>query len=552
MSMLHLNGWAVPVVTCELKHQDIAGARGYSANGLYRFTRNSYARTWRCRTGLLTSAERDALLQILGHRGDGWQWDLAGDAANGVHTSSKRFYSDKFRAAQSAEEVATLESAYAADGARVYDYNGNTMALHDGAEGMLHVDPGSTNILTANQSHPTANGHLTDYAANAPSTSTHAADSSRYWTGSGAVQVTVDEAGDGVEVTATVTAGQTYQLSCYVSPRAGGESIRIEYYDTAGTPNQIAVQNYTLPSDVDTWVRITCGGEQTAGETTAKMRVTMQGGTGAFGIDGLQIEQQDVAPTAWLDAGDDVWGSGNGIRPAGVLDYDQFLTGHTSGITFGGWFNVLDVGGGVGRYLLQTAAATEASARLSITTGDAPTAVIYASDGSLLQATGSALTAGHHHLVATYDPSSTPTLTLYVDGASAATDTTWSGARSRWDVENTTGDFSIGSNGSAGTTTAHDALIGSIHVLPYVVPASVVSGWRHYDSDLVAVTTARPTPSVMPINAYGDFLQSGHDPDGVAVYAQVDSAPHEPWFSSGTWQERGGRVAFTLFEAEKR
>lgn len=547
MSFLHLNGWAVPVVTCELAPVGIAEARGYSANGFYQYTRNEYARSWRCRTGLLTSAERDALLQILNHRGDGWQWDLAGDAANGVHTSSKRFYSDKFRAAQSAEEVATLSSAYAADGGRVYDWNGNTLALHDGAEGMLHVDPASTNLLTGNQSHPTANGHLTDYAANPPSTSTHAADTSRYWTGSGAVQVTVDEAGDGIEVTATVTALQKYQLSCYVSPRAGGESIRIEYYDTATpTPNQIDVQDYTLPSDVDTWTRIKCGGTQTAGETTAKMRVTLQGGTGAFGIDGLQIEQQDDAPTAWLDAGDDVWGSGNGIRPAGVLDYDQWTAAFSSGLTVAAWVNITTVGGGVQRFIVRTSADANARLELYLNTSDQPLAVAYASDGSNLSTTGGALTVGHHHLVATYNPAATPTLTLYVDGTSAATDTTWSGARSRLDVETSAGDFAIGSIGSAGTSTSHSALLGSIHVLPYVVPASVVTGWR------ASAATARPTPAVMPIRAYGDFLQSGNDPNGVEVYCQVDSAPHEPWFSSGTWQERGGRVAFTLYEAVKR
>lgn len=534
--MLHLNGWAVPVTTCEPAQVGISEARGYSPNGVYQFARNGFARAWRVRTGLLTSAERDALLEMLGHRGDGWQHGLRGTAPAGIHTDSKFFYTDKTRPAQSAEEVATVESAYAADGARVYDWNDNTLALHDGAEGMLHVSPATTNLLSANEAHPTANGHLTDVA-----TGTHAADTARYWTGSGAVEVTVAATGDGVEADATATIGQIYQLSAYVSPRAGGEAIRVEYLNAAAAV--IATANYTLPSDVDTWMRVKVSGTQVT-DTTAKIRVTMPSATGAFGIDGLQIEQVDTAPTAWVDPGADVWGSGNGVRPAGVLDYDLWTSNFTHGITIAAWANLQFVGAGVARTIVRTSSGGS-RAVLDFTTDDKAQFLVIASDGSTLVAQSSALTVGHYHLVGMYNPTGTPTATLYSNGSSVATDTTWSGDRTRWDVDGHSGDFCIGSTGSAGTSVAHTP-IGAIQVLPYVVPASVVSGWY------ASAATARPPPGVMPIQAHGSFLQSGNDPNGVEVFAQVDAAPHEPWFSSGTWQERGGRVAFTLFEASTR
>ena len=529
MAFMELNGWSVPVASCELSQVGIAESRGYSPNGIYQMRRNSFARAWRCRSGLLTSGERDALLEMLGHRGDGWNWDLRGDAPAGVHYSDKHFYSNKFRPALSAQQQATVESAYAADRARVYDWNANRLAAHERCQGVLHVDPASTNLLSATKAHPTANGHLVDV-----STGSHAADSSRYWTGSGAVEVTTGGVGGGVKASSFATIGLTYQLSCYVSPRAGGESLTVEYIN--GGASVLGTANYTLLGDVDTWQRLVVFGVQ-ATDTIANIQVTSQSGSPVFGIDGLQIEQVDSGPTAWLDPAADIWGSGLGVRPAGRLDFDQWTTGFLSGITLSAWVNIQRPG--VTGTLVRSAATGTAVLQV---TGGQYNCHIAATDGSLVTALGGTTEVGPHNIVGVYDPV-TATVSLYVDGIFIASDSVWSGARERWDVDQATGDFAIGTNGNPGVNVSPGP-ISSLLVLPYVVPPSAIESWYR------AGTDARPTVGVMPIHATGSFLQQGNEE--VMVLGQVDGTPHEPYFTGPTLEERGGRVAFTLFEAEKR
>ena len=534
MSFLHLNGWAIPIATCEPSHAGIAESRGYTVNGIYSLQRNSYSRVWRCRTGLLTSQERDALMEMLGHRGDGWRWALLGEDANGQHTASKHFYTDKRRPARSGQEVAQMVSAYAADGARVYDWNYNPVAPHAGSEGAACVDKGSTNLLSANEARPTVNGHLVDVF-----TGTHAADTTRYWTGSGAVNVNCLATNDGIEVNATAVVSTAYVASAHVYARSDNQQIVVKYLNGAGT--ELDSQSYTLPT-AGQWYRLKTAGTQ-AVDTTARLRVLSNNGAMDFGVDGLQIETQTNGhPTAWLDPGVDVWGSGNGVRPAGILDYETFSTTARRGLTLSAWVNLQAVGSGANDHIVDLFDGTPAAV-LFADSSDRFEFQIKSSDGNTLSCTSAAKAVGVYHVVGVHDPDAN-SASLYVDGALEQSDTTWSGgSRERFDPEKGSGDTSIGTAGVAGTANWLGT-IGAVQVLPYPVPASIVSGW--YDSG----EDDRAQPGVFPIGAYGGFLQRGDD--RVDVYAQLDASPHEPYYTGSTWETRGGRVAFTLFEAERR
>jgi hypothetical protein len=532
MSFLNLNGWAVPIVSCEPSHIGISPRRGYSPNGIYQFQRNSYARSWSCRTGLLTSEERDVLTEMLGHRGDGWRWSLQGTAPAGVHTDSKFFYSDKRRAAQSAEEVATVVSAYAADGARVYDWNYNPVSPCEGSEGAVCVDEGSTNLYTANRAHPTANGHLTNV-----SSGTHAADSTRFWTGSGAVNVNCTADGDGVRADFTATIGQPYVLSAHVYAREDDQVVKCRYWNSS--PAEIATVTYTLPT-AGSWYRLKVSGTQTT-TTTGQIRVTSFGGGAMdFGIDGLQAELQTTGhPTAWIAGG-----SPGVTRAAGILDYDLFTTDFTRGITISAWVNHQTNSDAVSRSIVDIGETQKNQVRLYRVGSGFYQFLVYDGQGNSLEP-AIAESLGVHHIVGVYDRQANSS-TIYVDGgASGVTDSSWNGADGHnfWDASRGTGDFSIGTFSAAGSANWHGT-IGSVQILPYPVPASVVTGWYDSGSD------ARAQPGVLPMGAYGDFTQFGEE--RVDVYGQLDSAPHEPWWNGATFEKRGGRVAFTLFEAEKR
>lgn len=535
MSFLHLNGWDIPLVSCELSQRAIAAFRGYSPNGVYQMQRNSFARVWVARTSLLTSAQRDALLEMLGHRGDSYRWDLAGNPAGYVYVgdaSVAEVYSDKFRPPQAVEAVATIHSTYAADGARVYLANNAPVGPMAGCSGSVAVEPGTVNLLSASEAHPTANGHLTNIASGS-----HAAESDRYWTGAGSVTVTCTASNDGVEANGTGVIGQIYQLSVYVRGSAGGEQIVLQHRNAAGAI--IASQAYTLPSELDKWTRYKVSGTQIT-DTTVRLFILSANGAMQFSVDGLQVEQQNARVTSWVDPAQDFWGSGNGVRDAGVLDYDTWLASYTSGVTLASWINLHTLIGAA-QTLIQTGA-TGARANLVINNLEQPYFSAISSDDSLQRPTGTALSLGLHFIVGVHDPTANASY-LYVDGALVDTDSTWSAARQYWDAKTHAGDLSVGSNGTPGSTCPA-AILGPTMVLPYVLPASVIGGLY------AAAVDDRAAPGVIPIGAHGTFLQDGDK--RVDVYSQVDATPHEPWFNGATWELRGGRIAFTLFEAEKR
>lgn len=548
VKFMHLNGWAVPIVTCEPVHVPIADARGYGPNGVYQFARNEYARAWTCRTGLLTGAQRDALLDILGHRGDGWSWPLSA-APSGVEylnaTTDSPGFSSKFRA-QSAQ-LATIVSAYGGDGSRVYDHNGNPMAPFAGAAGSVVLDHGTTNLLAAVHAQATASGNFTALGGGVLST-----DTSRYWRGGASVKCVATNAGDGLQPNAAVggLANATrYSVTVHVKRLSGDAELRL--LETGGSNPGSTIAAIPWASDNDAWIRATAARVTGATAGTLTWQVVQKNATAAtFWANGAQLENTAThfEPTAWIDSGADPWLAGNGVRGGGLLDYSNFITTYTRGCTIACWYNVQRVTSASLRQLVRTAG-VDPRFDIYINTAGQVVSEAVASDGSFIRSnTAGAITLGWHHFVAVYDRDAS-SLTLYVDGVSQGTDSYWGGGRQYWDAENTSDVVTIGTQGLVGAQAAL-GIIGAIQLLPYPVPASVADAWYDYDDVLLTFRDDRAQPAVMPIGAYGSFLHGG---DRYAdVYAQVDSAPHEPWFNGSTWETRGGRVAFTLFEDAKR
>lgn len=538
MSYLHINGYAIPIESCEPTHQHIAASMGYSPNGVYQLSRNGYARAWKCRSGLLTTAERHAMMAILGHRGDGWRFNLSA-ASNGVvyitDATSPEVYSDKFKVPQSAEAVATIMAAYGADGARVYDWNGNPYGAFDGSQGSVLVEPGTTNLLSANEAHPTANGHVINVF-----TGTHAADSARYWTGSGCIAVNCLATNDGIEVNGTGVVSSDYVLTGKVRGHVGGEQLQVLYLNNAGTT--IANGNITLAADADRWTRVRVYGTQVV-DTNVRLRILSNNGAMNFSVDGLQIEQKTTQPTAWVDPGQDPWGSGSGVRPNGVLDFDTFVSEWVDGFTLSAWVNVQNVTPAASGLIVDTGSGNPRTG-LYITTGGALVFFANASGPatSALSVTGGVVSAGWHHVVGVYDRDAN-TAYLYVDGAADGSDDTWSGVRQYFDIENSANDTSIGSAGTAGANT-FPGPIASVQFLPYAMPATVIAGM--YDS----AQQVRLPPGVLPLSVHGDALQLGER--WIQATATLDATPHNPWWNGATFESGGGRVAFTLNEAVRR
>ena len=546
MSYLQINGYPIRVrVGQDLSYMDVAGHKGYSFNGRYQCSRNALGRRWAITSAVLPSDEVKALMGMLKMRGDAWRWDLpSGVTPNGVHyivdSSDSEAYSDKRRVPQNTDAKATLASAYGADGSRVYDWNLNPYAPFSGCQGSLLVDGGTTNLLTANESNPES-GALGWFASGGGAV---AASTGDYWTGAGSVEFTY-AAGtvDGARTSnRAVAATTTYVASVYIKGAAGGETITV---GVGGDSSAITFTEYTLSSTPDRWHRLTHAHTTDGSDTTAFIVITgtATDPSGIVFIDGgqLEVDPGDGYPTAWVDVGSTPWGVG-GFRPAGLLNFDQWMTGFMDGFTISAWVNLQYTGSSADRIICDTAGDRPRAYLYVQNSTDYPIFVVSNEANSDLAATGAALTTGWKHIVGVYSAKA-DTAYVYVNGVLSGSDAVWSANRvGPWAAAKQTGDFSIGTAGAAGVTTFTGPL-GPIQFFPFTAPANFVKGLYASGADQLAV------PGLMPLAAQGTMLGSSEE----AVYCYAENirfrmVPHKSPIT-GEFENGGGEVSFELVEA---
>jgi hypothetical protein len=547
MSYLQINGYPIRVrVGQELSYQDIAGHKAYSFNGRYQCSRNALGRRWAITTAVLPGDEAKALMGMLKMRGDAWRWDLPSDVSpNGVHyiadSSDAEVYSDKRRVPQTAEAKATLASAYGADGSRVYDWNGNAYAPFSGCQGSLLVDGGTTNIGDA----------VTSWAGAGGPTVTTVTDVK--WAGSNSRKCAATAAGQGLVSRLFTTAlgdyvsGDKLTASVYVKCDDPTMQIRLSMWEKyAGVPgyNELFTQSLTIPAD--SWQRFMLSGlTDTIGLTSEEVYFSVRTETTAsvsFWVDGFQLENNSslVAPTAYVGISDNPWGSGNGVRPAGLLNFDQWMTGFTDGITVSAWVNVQYITSAASRVIVDNTHGNP-KVQLHINSAGQPVITCNSATASGLVASGAALAVGWHHITGVYSAKDL-TAYLYVDGALIASDSTWSGPRKGIDAALFSPDFTLCGSGGAGAQNLAMPL-GPIQFFPFATPANFVSGLYASGADQLAV------PGLMPLAAQGTMLGSSEE----AVYCYAENVrfrmvPHKSPIT-GEFENGGGEVSFELVEA---
>lgn len=547
MAYLHLNGYAVPVAhASKASFEEVSARRAYTQNAHYIFSRSALVRAWRFQTAILGRADLAALSGMLNSLGDGWRWDLS-SSANGVYyitgATDQEAYSDMRRPSKALESVATVMSAYGADGSRVYDWNGNAYAPFAGCEGAVLVELASQNRASANQFNPSATTGFGNIGTGV--TLSNSPDNA--WIGSTCVAATLPGSVQAEGIATIAFTGRTsYVISGFIklSPSliTAAKSVRCQLYDTTAAAS--LDYNDITPTDQDGWYRVFAAGSPAGGAgSNVEFRIFIGSNdtAGVMYLDGVQSEDDvgDGYPTAPVAPGSNPWGSGSGIRPNGVLDYDTFLSTYTRGLTVSAWVNLQRLSP-ASNTLVWAGADTNPRPLLLMTTSNEASFQVFAADGSNLTTLSSAKTAGWHHLVGVYDPVSA-SAKLYVDGALASTDTTWSGNRTRFDIAGISGDLSIGTAGTAGATWSPGP-IGPLIVYPFAATASIIAGWYNNASDNV------PVPGVLPLAAHGDFLSAGEE--SIKAHAKVEDITTVPHFDpvTGAWDDGGGRMSFSLFE----
>lgn len=548
MAVIRVNGYAVAgQIGFAGEVLELNSQRGHSPNGVYQLRRNGTVRSWRFTTRMLPRDEALALSYMLQQRGDAWRFDLNGSPDGVVYVSDDtvpEVWSDTRRVPRSAEAECTVISTYAADGSRVYDWNRVPYGPFAGSKGSLLVEPASANIATANQFDPSA---TTGFGALGVGVSLSVSPDI-YWTGSSSVAATLPGSNQSEGISCGTFTGQTdYVVSGFIklSPAliSAAVSVRTQLYDlTAGTSLDF---NDISPTDGDGFYRVYAAGSPAGGAgSNVEMRIFIGSNTtaGIIYLDGVQVEDdvKNGYPTAPIDPGTNPFGGSNGTRPAGELDFDQYISGYSKGLTIAAWVNVQYTGVAQTKYILDLGDSYP-RAVLYIDSSDAAKFDVFARDASFLNPTSSALAVGWHFIVATYNPIDR-TARVYVDGALAASDSAWSASRQFFDPSTISGNISIGTAGTAGVDTAQFPL-GPIYVLPYAVPLNLISGC--YQS----ATDDRPVPGLYPLSVSGDILGVGEK--HVYCHARVRSIINDPHVVSGAWDGAAARVDFDLYEAEK-
>jgi hypothetical protein len=529
MAYLKLNGWTVPIKqdSGQMRVAEVA-TRGRSPNNAYFWGRsNRPKRTWSFETTPLSSADAQSLLTLLNQDGDYWDFQ---STTRPLDTAVANLASQK-GSSLSAAGSHTIQTRLAADGTPCYDFDGYAVTpWSQGNPGAVWQEPSSTNILSADNAHPTTNGHLTDVEGG-----THAADTTRYWRSTASVAVSTTETGDGVATSATAASAATrYECTLWIRGRGASEAVQIQFADDVGGFGAAATEDFTLPANA--WRRIRVVHTTAGGTTTVTARVLNNGDVAqTWNVAGLQVEAQAFRPTTWL--------AGTTSRTFAVNNYRNPAYLRSEGVTIGCWINLLVSQASTnGADVFWIGPETTTSTGLQITAGNVPayfviTVDINAGSGrSYLSTAGSALTAGAgwKHLVGVYNPA-TLTASFYIDGTLVSTDTTWTGYKTLQteDLPNT---VYFGS-GLAGLAPFHGPIAGAF-VLPCALSASAVAGLYSATVD---------SPGLVPLMVSGDFLPANER--SMLCHAVVGDVGHVGHMQGSSWAANNTVIRFQLEEA---
>lgn len=458
MSMLRIDGYTVPAASLD-EGEDEIGSRDRAVNGAELIDRIGVVRKWSGVTKPSSADVIDAIRRILRGEGDVWPFDGDTWSAKGVDENSGTY---------------EFENTAAADGASV-----STAAKF--GTGSLAVNLWTTNILAQNVRTGTDTlGTTSGFATVGISIASVTSD---YWQGARSLRA-IGSAGSWCNSTGvSCSASTNYSGSVYCKGEAGGEPISVSLYDNGG--GLISTTTATLTTS---WQRITVTGVTDSGASTISIRLEpTSGGPHVWYSDGFQVEARDTA-TSWVDG---TRASDEYLR----LDATSYRDKMGSDWTFNLWMSVGDttVGSSGDQLLVGLHDGTQTNGVRIYEAAGEIVAEVYGGDASpdtVVTTSGAAVNDRAFHMITVVYDRSAGLLTVYVDGASAGTDT---------GVEKP--DFSaVQYFWVGGEDLAVDVCNGQIDdllLVPYAASASQVAAW--YSSGIAHSALPR-------IYVDGDFI----------------------------------------------
>jgi hypothetical protein len=270
---LDINGWRVPVRSCELKPFEL-GTRDRAVDGTMMIQRRGVKRRWAVQTALMQWIDANALWNLV--QGRGHQWRFNGTTNPQDTTASNLASAGGLQATNS--PTYTIETRTAADGSAVKWMYSTTAAADPTAfgSGALYVSPGYTNLCSS--------AHATGSSAGWSTTAgmTVSTDTNNYWQGTGSVKC-VTTGTSAIYRFETTTTSQVYTYSAYVKPTANNTVIGFNIFDGSGS--SINLVSYTLPT-AGVWYRVF--NTFTAASTSTRPTPEIVGATTVY-MDGFML-----------------------------------------------------------------------------------------------------------------------------------------------------------------------------------------------------------------------------------------------------------------------
>lgn len=561
MAFLRVNGMEVPVKQGgEIRVIESRPTRGFSLNGTPTFGRSRTHRAYRFTTTHMTREESMALLSLLMHEGDAWQF--APPSFSGIDTTTATAYSDKGLADSSASFA--VVDARGADGSRVYTSPPGVFSSPDGiintfsdcqpatpgmwSRGAVTVGSDTTNLLSAANAECSSAAAFTAFL---PITTTLSVSTSHYWQGTNSLKIASTGGGGGAHLNnatgGALTGGSTYNIQCRMkavpSTTTGGDfEIRMAV-DDRGTSSTEFDNDLTLDTSTnehaDRWFQFDLVVTIDAGATDVNLFFYGEYlDAWDLYVDGLMITEADEVRS---------WVAGGSSRNSQRLLYTVDWLRDVDAITLATWVNpyAVDPSNNTRVIAVGDTSAGVSTTLFCRTTGAWSSIIQDSRTGTSItvaQANGSASVTtadGWTHLAATYNLD-TYTTSLYINGTLAATSTAGANAQARnrrlTYAENSTNQISIGS-----TLSLTQKGIGAI-ANPMIIPAILSADQI---ADLAAMADGDFGIGIAPLYVDGDALPVFRN--GMKCIANVSQATIQEIYFSGVL-EKAQEITFELVE----
>jgi len=546
MAFLQINGYTVPVKSCEEQREEI-GYRDRAFSGVPVSDIRTIKRVWNCTTKPMLQRDADNLARVIS--GDGDRYGFNNFISSGL---TKYYATDKgiinltsnsagtwIPATNHGDQVRTDKELHHATAVEMTPTQSSETERTNGSLGLQNP---KTNLFSPNTR--SAENAPTGYSA--VGGATLASDTNKYWQGSKSLKVTTSSNGDGVRTDAidlgavpNGTSGKTYTASAYVWVDNTATTYAYIRDETNGVngPQTSAILEFG-----GGWARYSASITLAADSQYLRLYVkTTATTTRNYYLDAFQITESNW-PTPFINGAESAYSYNLNYLSAATRSTTKNLFDWTKDFTINLWVRGIDTAicgettGTIVDFLAKDYNGNACVCTLSRQSGNDLRAYFLGASGSPSIITEINVFDNDWHMITLvvrqiYSViSGSYALELYIDGTSVGNQATITKPVPGY----------ISTFGFGGPFTDR---ISDCTIVPFAASSDIITGW--YDT-MGPVGNNKVLPDLPRFFIGGDII---NDPDLlIECVGKVDSQLGTQASSSGTWENNMRSLSFTIFE----